>query len=674
MSNPSWNRLPLTARWIGGIVVIVFLLILVLGLIDWNALRGPLSRVASHRLGREVVLGGPLHVHLLSATPSVDIGNLTIANPDWAGGGDLLDLPRLQVAIRLSQLLLGRLVLQSLEIDAPNISLIRDEQGRANWQFSKQQEKPSNKPSRLPVVRHFALRGGRLNLSDAIRKLTFDGQIIANEGGARSDAEPFRLDGQGTLNKEPFKLNFTGDALLDAQLDRPYRFQTKVDAGPSSVSVDGSIDKPFDLGAIEAQIVLQGQNLANLYYLTNLALPLTAPYRLSVQLHRSGDHFALDNLEGRIGSSDVHGKAAVDLQQDARPRFTATLDSHSLNLRDLGVAFGAGVAQQSDATGAPQAAAPSSTANSLLLLPTYQFQFDRLRAMDAAVDFHADSIQTQKVPFTSVTFNLKVDHGVLTIDPLEFQLPMGKIGGQIRLDSNVPKAQVAADIRLSGIHLDQFKAKNAPQGPLAGVLQGRVRLDGHGNSVHDMAAASDGTLSIVVPNGEIREAFAELTGVDIVQGLGLLLTKKQQTSAVRCAVADFKVKDGTAHADRLVVDTQNVLITGDGHIALDEEALDLNIQGRPKQFRVARLRAPINIRGTLRHPSVSISTPALLKQGSVAAALGLVTPIAAILAFVDPGLAKNADCAALTDEAEDKGKQPPQVTSLAHPHTAPRLR
>jgi uncharacterized protein involved in outer membrane biogenesis len=148
----------------------------------------------------------------------------------------------------------------------------------------------------------------------------------------------------------------------------------------------------------------------------------------------------------------------------------------------------------------------------------------------------------------------------------------------------------------------------------------------------------------------------------------LLLTKKQQTSAVRCAVADFKVKDGDAQADRLVVDTQNVLITGDGHISLNDEALDLNIEGRPKKFRLARLRTPINVRGTLHHPSVGISTPALLKQGSVAAALGLATPIAAILAFVDPGLAKNADCAALTNEAEDATKRPPQVTSVAHPN------
>jgi len=33
--------------------------------------------------------------------------------------------------------------------------------------------------------------------------------------------------------------------------------------------------------------------------------------------------------------------------------------------------------------------------------------------------------------------------------------------------------------------------------------------------------------------------------------------------------------------------------------------------------------------------------------GGIAAALGFLSPIAALLPFVDPGLAKNADCAAL---------------------------
>ena len=663
------TRIPRPVRWLLGVIAVLLLLVLCLGLIDWNVARGPLGRMISHHIDRQVVFGGALRVHLFSSTPSADVENLIIANPEWAGGGNMIELTRLHVAVVLSQLFLGRLVLQTLEIDNPKVSLLRDETGRANWDFSNEAAKSTNqKPTRLPPLRRFALRGGNLKVNDAIRKLTFDGTVGAAESGGGQTSEPFRLEGQGTLNKEPFKLNFEGDALLDIKLDHPYRFQAGIDAGPSSAKISASIAKPFDFGGVDADLELQGQNLANLYYLTNLALPLTPPYQLSVRLHRNGNHFALDNIIGKIGSSDVQGKGTVDLaDQDGRPRLTASVISHSLNLGDLGVALGAGVPQPSEGSRPSQTPAPKQEPISPLLLPTFEFQFDRLRAMDAAVDFRADSIQTQKVPFKNVSFILKLNHGDLTIDPVDFELPAGKLAGQIRLHTSTGAPAVTMDIRLSDIHLEQFKSKTASGAPLEGIMQGRARLEGRGNSVHAIAADANGTISAVVPHGEMREAYAELLGIDMVRGLGLLLGKKDQSAAIRCGIVEFDLKDGDAQAQRLLFDTQNVLVTGDGHITLNDEKLDLNLKGEPKKFRFDRLRSPINIRGTLRHPSVGLSTPALVKQGAVAAGLAVIgTPIAAALAFIDPGLAKDADCAGLTDEAGDKVAQP------SAPHRAKR--
>ena len=667
----SLNRIPRFVRWIGGIIIVLVLLVLCIGLIDWNAARGPLSRLLSHRLERQVTIGGPLRVHLFSSTPSVNVENLTISNPNWAGGGNMLELPRLHIAVVLSHLFIGRLVLQTLEIDHPKVFLLRDEKGRANWDFGNPDKGKSarQKPTRLPPLRHFSLRGGNLNVDDAIRKLTFQGTVDATESRAGHDSEPFRLQGQGTLNKEPFKLTFEGDALLDIKLDHPYHFKSGVDAGPSSAKLSGTIAKPFDFGAVDADIELRGQNLANLYYLTNLALPLTPPYQLSVRVHRDGNHFALDKIVGTIGSSDVQGNGTIDLaDKDGRPTLTASVVSHSLNLGDLAATLGAGVPQQGDQSKASQTPAPKQEPISPLLLPTFEFQFDRLRAMDAAVDFRADAVQAQKVPFKNVSFKLKLDHGVLNIDPVDFQLPTGKLAGQIRLNTSSGAPDATMDIRLSDINLNQFKsAKSSAGPPLEGIMQGRLRLEGHGNSVHAIAADANGTISAVVPHGEMREAFAELAGIDMVRGLGLLLSKEDRSTAIRCGIVAFQLKDGNAQAQRLVLDTTNVLVTGDGHITLNDEKLDLNLKGHPKKVRFGRLRSPINIRGTLRHPSVSLSTPAVLKQGAVAAGMAVIgTPIAAALAFIDPGLAKDADCAGLFIETDDKVQRPPAPDSATN--------
>src|ERR1700722_10642348 len=158
------HRIPPAARWFLGVLAVLLLLIVILGFMDWNAARGPLSRILSRHLERPVSIGH-LSVHLFSWTPSADVENLTIGNPDWTHGGDMVDLPRMHVAVDLSQLFLGRLVLETLELDQPKVSLIQDQSGRANWNLGTNEPKPKNaQPAKLPPLHHFALRGGALKV------------------------------------------------------------------------------------------------------------------------------------------------------------------------------------------------------------------------------------------------------------------------------------------------------------------------------------------------------------------------------------------------------------------------------------------------------------------------------------------------------------------------------
>jgi AsmA family protein len=101
-----------------------------------------------------------------------------------------------------------------------------------------------------------------------------------------------------------------------------------------------------------------------------------------------------------------------------------------------------------------------------------------------------------------------------------------------------------------------------------------------------------------------------------------------------------------------------VRISGTGGMRLDTETLDFTVTGKPKSPRLIRVQAPVLIRGTLEHPKIGIEPGKSLVQAGAAVALGvLATPFAAILAFVDPGLAKNADCATVLAEAKTDGAQ-----------------
>lgn len=107
---------------------------------------------------------------------------------------------------------------------------------------------------------------------------------------------------------------------------------------------------------------------------------------------------------------------------------------------------------------------------------------------------------------------------------------------------------------------------------------------------------------------------------------------------------------------QVVFDTQVVIITGLGDVNLRDERLHLQLNGAPKKFRLAVLRSPVEIRGTLRHPAVGLKASKLAAQGAAATVLGAIgTPLAGIAAFVDPGLNKSADCQALIADAKSMG-------------------
>jgi uncharacterized protein involved in outer membrane biogenesis len=232
-------------------------------------------------------------------------------------------------------------------------------------------------------------------------------------------------------------------------------------------------------------------------------------------------------------------------------------------------------------------------------------------------------------------------------------LDQGKFSGKVQIDArhDVPVSHI--DMRIENIDLSQFKSASMQQAPLQGTMLGRFEFHGTGSSIRKFAATSDGAMSVVIPHGQISDVIAELTGINVLRGLGLLLSNGHTQAEIRCGIVDFKDQHGRLNATTVFVDTSNVLITGRGSIDLSSETLDLALQGDPKKLRLLRLRSPISLHGTLLHPAVGIKADKLAEQAGVAVALGtLLTPIAAAIAFIDPGLAKNKDCSTVLAQAD----------------------
>ncbi|MFN3515060.1 MAG: AsmA family protein [Phenylobacterium sp.] len=637
--------------------VVALALIAFLAWFDWNMLRGPIARIASDRTGREVAIQGDLRVRLLSWEPSATVEGLRIGHPAWAGQGNTVDLARLHVQIRALPLLRGQVMIQRLELDRPTFVLIRDAQDRVTWDFSKD-TRDEGEPFKMPPVRRFVIEDGRLRFQDAKRNIVLDATLDASERQGRAN-RGFQLAGKGSINDEAFLLEVSGGPLLNIDPGKPYPFDADIRAGATRVTAQGAIPRPFDLGRLGMDLTAQGPDLADLFPLTGVALPNTPPYRLTGRLGRNQRLWTLEGLNGRVGDSDLAGGLSVNTAGE-RPLLTADLRSRSLDFDDLAAVFGGAPKTTGSETASPrQQAIARQMAAQQRIFPDARLNVERIRAMDADVRYRAENVRDAMLPLRGAATHVKLENGLLTADPVRFELPQGAISGSARLDARRDTPVSSIDLRLANARLEQLITVSGT--PLAGGLVGRIQLTGAGDSVHRAVSDADGQAVVVIPGGEIREAFAELLGINVVRGLGLLLSKDQSRTEIRCAVAHFQVRDGVLQAERIVFDTGPVLGAGSGSIDLGRERIALRIEGQPKEARLIRLMAPITLEGPIRSPKLGVEAGGAIAQGGIAAILGsAVAPLAAVLPFVDLGLAEDAACGALIAQARKEGAPAPR--------------
>src|SRR6185437_2562630 len=350
---------------------------------------------------------------------------------------------------------------------------------------------------------------------------------------------------------------------------------------------------------------------------------------------RRGTESTFSNLHVKTGQSDLQGTVAVD-SSGARSQLKADLQSALLRTSDLGA----------------RAAGREDASKAGMLLSDAELRPSAVRRGDASIDFHARRVEMGRIGLTDVAARVSIENGVVVAAPLTGDLVRGRVNARVKIDASTDLPRADFDVKFADLQLGLLARNGAASPPIEGLLRARLSGSGRGSSIHQVAASADGTVSAVLPHGTIRASLAELAGLDL-RGLGLMAAKNTQATTVRCAVAAFRAHAGTLTAQTLVMDTDPVLIDGEGTINMDTEGLDLLLRGHPKRVRLLRVRSPLRVRGTLLHPSIVPQAGSAVAQTAEAVALGVIlTPLAAVLAFVDPGLTKNADCAELIADAK----------------------
>ena len=151
--------------------------------------------------------------------------------------------------------------------------------------------------------------------------------------------------------------------------------------------------------------------------------------------------------------------------------------------------------------------------------------------------------------------------------------------------------------------------------------------------------------------GNVSNLMMEFAGADIAEIIKFWVGGDKKVQ-LRCAVASFKVDNGVASTNTLIVDTDDTYIGGTGQVSFRDETFDLKLTPLPKDFSILALRGPLKVAGTFENPDFGLEKGPLARKIGASVLLGLLNPLAAILPLIETGPGKDAPCAQLVANVE----------------------
>ncbi len=645
----SNNRTPRTLRlvsraiiWVAAAVLVVALMCaLTIALVGWNWLRGPLEQYALQKTGRVLAIQGDLNVQFGWPVARIQAQALGFANPSWAQNPHLLTAQGIEVGIDIPQLFHRKLVLPDVRLEQADVSLERSREGRKSWLLDLGQ---TDEEARIGLGQ-VSIEHGSIGFDDPSQETSLQATLsTAASSTAKAPTTGLQFTVQGNYKGLPVKGQGSGGpalALSDTQL--PYPLNARATIGRTAITLDGTVTDLQTLRAADLHMTLRGDSLEQLYPLLGIAFPVTRPYTAAGRLVHSGSTWRFEKFAGRVGSSDLAGYAQVVIG-GKRPTLTAEVQSNRLALDDLGPVIGARPGSVKQAVAQLQ--------NTGHVLPDLPFNTERWDSVDADVQLQAKSLlRAQALPLENLRVHLSLHDALLTLKPLNFGLAGGQLEATVTLDGRHAPLTGQAQALVRKVLLGKlFPTLDLGKNSI-GLVHGEFDLKGTGNSVGSMLAHANGKLGLVVSDGQISQLMMEKAGLHLWEILGLSLTGDRLIK-LRCAVADFDVKQGTMQASALVLDTQVSTLIGSGNIDLKNESIDLMLDPRTKATSPLSLHSPIYIRGSFAHPRVQIDKGRVITRAAGAVGLGLLNPLLALIPLVDAGPGKDSDCGELVRDAK----------------------
>ncbi|MBT2186291.1 AsmA family protein [Sphingobium nicotianae] len=572
--------------WQRGLLVLLVLLIalvLLVGSFPASLARPWAERRLAARFGAPVSIGSMARSPFFSFSPRIILRDVRIAQPGWAGPGDLMRAGALEVRVPLLPILFGRgMRIEALQARDVTLALVREASGRANW------KRGGSSGGTGQGLSDVSITNGRFTLKDGKRFLTLAGHIDADR------QHGLILRGEGRFRDSPASLVLTGPAIPVRGMRDPYPVALALRSPLLTLDVRGIMAGALNMRDMTLQVSARAPSLKYLDDIIEAGLFGSQPIDLTARLRHNGRDWTIERIAGRVGRSLMRGRAQID-KRDGRTKVDADIVFSQLDFDDLADDEGLAEHRAMKVRIGPR------------VLPDTRVNLSKVGPTDGTIRFTAQRLLFRdESVFRSLRGTIRLDHKRLSIDDIEAGLTNGRMTGRLVVDHRTGASPLVdmdlqfRDGRLGPL-LDASDKVDAPFGA-------RIALAGRGDTLREALARSDGHVGLVAGNGHVSRLVAAVLAQDMGKTIGAALGDGSDQVPLRCIALGFAAKQGRLTAAPFLIETAAARSRGEGAIDLDGERIALAIGGTARKGSGLPIVDPIRIGGTLSQPSVDLAS------------------------------------------------------------------
>ncbi|HYD33351.1 MAG TPA: AsmA family protein [Methylophilaceae bacterium] len=639
------------------LLVILAVVIVICEILGWPFLRAPAERIATERLEREVRIEEPFKLRLLGRI-KLSVGSLWIGAPKQFDAPYLIDADNITVALRYSDLIrwdrdTEPLTIRLLQVERMDAYMLRNDKG-ATWQFN--QEEKSDKPSAFPNFDTLIVQNGTAVVKDTVNEADLEMSFRTTEGSGTENAVSV-VKGEGSFRGHPIQAQLETPGFLRAAQEgdsRPIPITAWAKYGGVRGDFKGSVADISDNNEVRGNFTIKGPSLGILGDLFSIVLPTTTEFTIKGDVMRERGLLVVNIDPARVGRSDLSGKFRFDTSGE-KLAMKGELHSTNFVLADLGPTFGTR-AEDGSEVDRPEGR----------IFPNRPLNLPALNKFNAELSLNFERVELGKAfraPISPFKAYLDLNSGKLSLAKIDAKTADGSLAGTIAVDAHAlgatgnenlkdrsrPKPEWTIDLTWKDINLEKWiKAREQteagePNAYITGILNGRSKLKGQGNSTAELLGSLHGDMAAYVNKGEISHLIIEALGLDVAQALGLVI-KGDKLLPMRCAVVDMQSESGILRPEVALIDTPITLVLMDGQVNMQEEQLNLRLVAKPENASPFTARSPILISGTFANPNLKPKAAPIAARVIGGIALAFVNPLAAIIPFLDPGTGEQSPC------------------------------